>query len=437
MEHKVFIKTFGCQMNKYDSELICGILNNAGFSNTIFLDDADIVLVNTCSVRAHAAERAYSNLRDLSRLKKERKIKILGVCGCLAESEKERFLKKIPNIDLIIGPNYIRNINLYVERALNGESPIVAIGDITQDWKIDFNIYRQSDKKAYVTVIKGCNSFCSYCIVPYVRGREQSRPIDDILNEIKNLIKSGYKEICLLGQNVNSYGKDLYENIDFTDLLKRIDEIKGDFWIRFLTSHPKDIPTRLIDTVSKSNKICKYFHLPVQSGSDRILKLMNRGYTVSYFKDKIREIREKIKNVSISSDIIVGFPGETEEDFNETVELCKEIQFDSVFTFKYSVREGTTAAKLEDSVKKEEKEKRAKIIDEIQKDIALKLNQMLVGTVQRVLVDSKVKGKTIVGRTEGNKEVFFSSSNDLKSINDFVDVKITKACPFSLRGILV
>ncbi|MFH1824979.1 MAG: tRNA (N6-isopentenyl adenosine(37)-C2)-methylthiotransferase MiaB [Candidatus Firestonebacteria bacterium] len=434
---KFYIHTFGCQMNKYDSEVISGILTNASFSNTPCFTEADVILVNTCSVREHAEQRAYSKLIEFLALKKNKKDLIVGVVGCLADAYAEGILwldhkRKLPTVDLIIGPNHIRNIDLYVKRALNGEKPVIVVGDYKQDWEKDFTIDRVSSKKAWIAISKGCNSFCSYCIVPYVRGREESKPVSEILKEVRKLVQSGYREINLLGQNVNSYGKDLNEGIDFADLLRSIDELEGDFWIRFFTSHPKDIPAKLVETISKSKRICNHFHLPIQSGSDKILKLMNRGYTASYYKNKVKEIRDKIKEISITSDIIVGFPGESEEDFNETIKLVKEVRFDFAFTFKYSPRTKTKAYELKDDVKKEDKQQRLSILMGVQNQIALENNKELIGRILKVLVERDTSQKNEVCRTETNKIVEITNKDKIKQ--DFISVKIIKASPYGLKG---
>ncbi|MEI7904273.1 MAG: tRNA (N6-isopentenyl adenosine(37)-C2)-methylthiotransferase MiaB [Candidatus Firestonebacteria bacterium] len=430
-----YLHTMGCQMNKYDSELISGLLIKEGFKPAVSEQQADIVILNTCSVRALAAQKAYSYLGRLAKRKKKDKKLILVMSGCVAEQDGLEARDRIPGLDLVIGPSKIREIGKYLKETIRKKRGTIAVGDEGIDWKADPLIKRVSPSKAWITVSKGCNSFCSYCIVPYVRGRELSRPFEDILKEARELAAAGYSEINLLGQNVNTYGKDIPGHRDFSDLLKELASIEGRFRIFFMTSHPKDIPIKLIDTVAGSSKISPLFHLPVQSGSDRILKLMNRGYTRAGYQNNLKEIRSRVKGASITSDIIVGFPGETGEDFKETMELVSESGFDSAYTFKYSPRKGTAAAGLDDSVKQWEKEKRLEDLMALQASIGQKLNEALEGAVLEVLLDDPPYGKGgVTARTVSNKPVMLEKTGGLEAGARFVKVKITGATPFAVKG---
>ena len=440
MKRTYFIKTFGCQMNEYDSELVAGQLQELGLSEASKMEEADLILVNTCSVRALAEQKALSELgmfAVLKRKSKKRKI-FYGVIGCLAEHKGRKFLAKFWDIDLIVGPSHERNFKELVREALAGEGPVIALGEAVQDFSKDVSILRKSKNGAWVTVSKGCNSFCSYCIVPYLRGKEESRSLKSILKEVKLLIEEGYKEITLIGQNVNTYGKDLKDGkYDFSDLLKAIEAIPGKFWVRFYTSHPKDIPEKLMDTVAGAKKICPHFHLPIQSGSDRILKLMNRHYTRSDYLEIVRKLRERVNDVALSTDIIVGFPGETEADFKETMDLYAAANYDAAYTYKYSPRQGTKSFELEDDVSSQKKGERLKALMAMQRIVSSKVNNKLVGTIREVLLDNEQpKEHELTGRDKGNKPVFIKYAGK-KQEGYFIKVRIVKANPFSLVAELV
>ena len=434
MIKKYFIHTFGCQMNLSDSEIVSGVLDKAGLVEVDSYEKADICLVNSCSVRELAAQKARSELGMFAAYKrKSKKAVFYGIIGCLAEQEGKHLCVKFPDIDLIIGPAYERSIGESVKKLLAGKGPVYSTGAAKEDWTADTIIKRESKKNAWVTVSKGCNSFCSYCVVPYVRGRETSRPFESIVTEVEKLVSEGYKEINLLGQNVNTYGRDTAssKNRDFSDLLKAVDSIKGEFWVRFWTSHPKDIPLKLIETVADSEKICPHFHLPIQSGSDRILKLMNRNYTAEAYLRIIEEIKKRIKNVSVTSDIIVGFPGETEADFKRTLELYKKAAFDVAYTYTYSARKGTKAFDIKETVSEKMKNERLRELMDLQKIISQDVNDKYVGQLLPVLLDGTVEGVFLNGRTHNNKPIFVEGK---AGKSDFVQVKITEAKTFSLKG---
>jgi len=423
-------------MNQYDSELVAGILEKAGLSRAAAYEKADISLVNSCSVRELAAQKARSELGMFAAHKRKSKKKVYyGIIGCLAEQEGKKLSIKFPDIDFIVGPSEERRMEEYLQKVLSGRGPAVAVGAGKEDWKTDSLIKRESRKNAWVTVSKGCNSFCSYCVVPYVRGREASRPFESIISEVKKLVSEGYKEINLLGQNVNAYGKDLAGSADFSELLGAVDAVEGDFWVRFWTSHPKDIPLKLIETVASSKKICPHFHLPVQSGSDKILRLMNRNYTAESYLRIVEEIRKRIKDVSITSDIIVGFPGETEADFRHTIELYEKAAFDVAYTYTYSPRKGTKAYDMKDTVSGQIKDQRLKTLMELQRDLSQKVNDKYIGRVLPVLLDGTVVEDNLLnGRTNNNKPIFVEVPAGRKIKKDFTQVKITEAKPFSVKG---
>ena len=351
------VKTFGCQQNVADSEKIKGILDKLGYVLSQDPEQADLIIYNTCAVRENAEDRVFGNTGALKNLKQSKKDIIIGLCGCMTQQEHivDKIKQSYPQVDLILGTHSLHLLPELLYRVIINQKRVIDINNRDGLFPEDIPVLRDSDKKAWVPIMSGCDNFCTYCIVPYVRGRERSRASRDIINEIKDLINLGYCEITLLGQNVNSYGKGLEEKINFSQLLKNINNLPGDFEISFMTSHPKDCSKELIDTIAESNKISKHLHLPVQSGSNKILKLMNRKYNIQEYKDLVDYAKSKIKNLILSSDIIVGFPGETYEDFLETKEIIKYIKYDFLYSFIYSKRNGTIAAKMTDIVSEKEK----------------------------------------------------------------------------------
>ncbi|MFH1904537.1 MAG: tRNA (N6-isopentenyl adenosine(37)-C2)-methylthiotransferase MiaB [bacterium] len=366
---KVYIKTFGCQMNKHDSEVVLGLLLSQGYKAVESREKADVILVNTCSVRKHAEDKVYSMLGELTKLKKSKPDLIVGVMGCMAQKDKKVIFKRSSNVNFVCGTHNFQRIPEMIKTVAKQKTKI----DLTEMGKQVFvspTLSSRGEKNsAWVSIMKGCDNFCSYCIVPYVRGREISRSADDIMREVKELAHAGYKKVTLLGQNVNSYGKGLNENVDFSDLLKLIHRIEGIELIDFATSHPKDISLKLIDAVASLEKVSRYFHFPLQSGSDKILHLMNRGYTLSHYMEIVNKLREKIHNIKLGTDIIVGFPGEDETDFNQTYQVIKGIKFSQVYMFKYSPRQGTAAFKLKDNVTEQIKKDRLNKIINLQRSI--------------------------------------------------------------------
>jgi tRNA-2-methylthio-N6-dimethylallyladenosine synthase len=435
VEKRVYIETYGCQMNEHDSERMLRLLEGSHYLETKEAKEADLILINTCSVREKPEHKVYSALGRFKRLK-EGKGTIIGVAGCVAQQEGNRLLDRIPYLDMVIGTHAIPMLPQLLQKIeVSGER--VCETSFDQDGKYLEAILPQKplDKvKSYVTIMQGCDHFCSYCIVPYVRGREQSRSSQDIIEEVKHLAEMGVREVCLLGQNVNGYGKGLEEEMSFPELLYRINEINGLQRIRFTTSHPRDLSEELIQAFSKLPKLCEHFHLPFQSGSNKILKAMNRGYTKESYLGKIDRLKEMCPSIAVTADVIVGFPGEEEKDFEETLNLLQKVQFDDLFSFKYSPRKGTRAAQFEDRVEEKIKQDRLTILQRIQKGITLQKSQELEGRVEEVLVEgrSKQSDRDVTGRTRSNKIVNFQG--DLGLAGELVPVRITKAYPHSLRG---
>ncbi len=433
IKKKVFLKTFGCQMNVYDSEVLKGILSKNGYSITDRPEEAELLIVNTCSVREHAEVRAIGRLNELSRYKLENPEVKLAVIGCMAQRLGERFLKKVPALDFILGTEELFKLPDYLEK--KKENPIVALS-LTDLKEIGALPQRKTKFSAFVAISRGCDNFCSYCIVPYVRGPEKNRKISEILKEVQCLAVSGCKEVSLIGQNVNSYKDD---GFDFADLLSEVSKIDIQR-IRFMTSHPKDLSPKLIEVMSNLEKVCEHLHLPLQSGSDKILEKMNRKYSSEDYLRLVDSAKSKVENLSLTTDLIVGFPGEKDEDFQKTLEMIEKIEFDSAFMFKYSPREGTKAFLLEDDVPKDVKLERLQTLIEIQKNISRKKNQRLIGKTEEVLIDGiskrdKLKWK---GKGRSNKTVIIQKGEiDNNFLEEIVKVKITGADSFTLFGEII
>lgn len=433
---RYYIETWGCQMNEEDSEKLSGMLKRQGYTRTEVREDASIIIFNTCCVRENAENKVFGNLGRLKKQKEENPDLIIAICGCMMQQKgmADDILKRFPYVDIIFGTHNSYKFPEYLNRVKTEGVQIKEIFDKETEIVEGVPIDRLSDIKAFVTIMYGCNNFCTYCVVPYVRGRERSRKPEDIENEIKELVAKGYKEVTLLGQNVNSYGKGLEEEITFAQLLRRINEIEGLERIRFMTSHPKDLTLDVVYAIRDCDKICEQIHLPVQSGSDRILKVMNRHYTKEQYLKLAKEIRKEIPDVTFSTDIIVGFPGETEEDFNETLELVKEVQYDAAFTFIYSRRNHTPADKMENQIPDDVKHERFNRLVEVVNAGIAKGNKETEGKVYEVLVEGNSKNDEtkLTGRTRNGKLVNFTGCKEL--IGKLVDVKITKANSFSLIG---
>lgn len=432
---RAVVRTYGCQQNVSDSEKIKGMLMCMGYELTDKNEDADFILFNTCAVREHAEDRVFGNVGALKSLKRKNKDLIIALCGCMMEQEHvaDKIKTSFPFVDLLFGTQSLDHFPELAYKAMTEKTRVFERGIENKYIAEDLPIHRDNNIKAFVPIMYGCDNFCSYCVVPYVRGRERSRNPEAIIREVRQLVASGYKDITLLGQNVNSYGKNLNEDINFAKLLKEIDKIEGDYFLRFMTSHPKDATYELIDTMANSKHICKHLHLPVQSGSDRILKLMNRHYNRAKYIETVNYAKEKMPGLSLTSDIIVGFPGETYNDFKMTLSLIKDVGFSSLFTFIYSKRVGTKAAKMEDPVSYEEKSKWFKELLEVQEEMALKYTKSLVGKEIKVLIESKAsKQGMLTGRTEGNIIVDLAGKEEL--IGKFINVKIVEATNWMVKG---
>lgn len=351
-----FSITYGCQMNENDTERLAGQLRCMGYEEGTDMESADLIFINTCCVRESAENKIYGKIGELKRLKTNNPELIIGITGCMAQKNKEKLFKRAPHIDFILGTHNVHQLIKVVKDVEESHQHVLAVIDSAEEMPSSVPTARKGGVSAWVTIMYGCNNFCTYCIVPYVRGRERSRELKDIIKEIEELAKTGVKEITLLGQNVNSYGKD-NNGADFADLLLEIDKVKGIERVRYMTSHPRDMNDKVIQAIKNSNKVCSHFHLPIQSGCNEILKKMNRGYTVEYYKDLVDKIRKAIPDAAITTDLIMGFPGETSEHFIETLELIKEIKYDAAYTFLYSKRSGTPAAIMDEQVELAEKEK--------------------------------------------------------------------------------
>jgi tRNA-2-methylthio-N6-dimethylallyladenosine synthase len=422
---KFYLSTFGCQMNVHDSEKMAGILKADGYSETDNPKDADIVIFNTCSIRQKAEQKFFSSLGKIKSLKKTRPELKIAVAGCIAQQEGNKILKRSPYVDYIIGPQ-----NLHVlKNIIDSDTLVTATDDNPFITDIELPAERTDKVRAWVNIMYGCNNFCSYCIVPYTRGREKSRAVNSIINEIKELAENGYKEVTLLGQNVNSYQSDA----DFSGLLGQINRLDGIERIRFVTSHPKDLSDNLIYAMRDLEKVCEHIHLPLQSGSTKILGLMNRKYTYEDYLKKIEKLRNAMPKISITSDIIAGFPQETDEDHNSTISALKGIEFDNIFAFKYSQRPGTEASGMEGQLSDEVRSERLSEILEIQNKISFKKNKELEGTVQEILIEENSDKDTLIGRTRTNKTVNISLHKNIK-IGDIIKVEITRALQHSLKG---
>ncbi len=432
---KAFIRTYGCQQNVADSERIKGMLKAAGYSFTDTPDDADFILFNTCAVREHAEDRVFGNVGALKNLKRRHPSILIALCGCMMEQEHvaKRIRDSFPFVGLVFGTHCMHEFPELLYKSLVDGSRVFVRDNDDKLVHEGIPVERDGRIKGWLPIMYGCDNFCTYCIVPYVRGRERSRRPEVILAEAREMIESGYKDITLLGQNVNSYGKGLDPRPTFAGLIREIDRIPGDYWLRFMTSHPKDCTRELIDTIAESEHISLHLHLPFQSGSDRILKEMNRRYTREKYLDIVNYAKERIPGVSLTSDVIVGFPGETYEDFQETLSLIREVGFTSLFTFIYSPRKGTPAAEMDDPVTDEEKGRRFRELLDVQEQIAAERCASMVGTVEKVLVEEKAKADGVLcGRTSGNIIVEFPGDDSL--IGSFCRVRITEARNWILRG---
>ena len=428
-----YVETYGCQQNEADSEKLRGYLSQSGYAIGKEPEGADVVVMNTCSIREHAEQRVFGNLGALTHTKRRHPEQKIFLCGCMAGEPKvsERIKKSYPFVDGVISTHHLWQFPEILYRVLTDKKRQFYVEDEAGSIAEGIPQVRDSSLKAWVSIMYGCNNFCTYCIVPYVRGRERSRKPEDILKECRQLAENGCREITLLGQNVNSYGKDLDCGVDFADLLEQIAQIPGDFLIRFMTSHPRDASEKLFDTMAKNPKIAKQLHLPFQSGSSRVLKAMNRHYDREIYLRKVRYAKNVMPELVLTSDVIVGFPGETEEEFEETLSLIEEVRYDSLFTFIFSPRTGTPAAGMEDPTPKEEKNARFDRLCARQNAISEEIHQGYVGRTLRCLVDGQ-EGDMLTARTEGGRLVRFEGPQCL--VGGYHDLRITGSTTWSLTG---
>jgi len=432
---RAYVETYGCQQNEADSERIRGMLAQSGYAIADEAENADVVVMNTCAIREHAEQRVFGNLGALTHTKRRHPAQKIFLCGCMAGQEVvvNRIKHSYPYVDGVFSTHHLWQFPEILYRVLTGKKRVFFVEDEPGSIAEGLPQLRDQSLKAWVSIMYGCNNFCTYCIVPYVRGRERSRKMEDILAECRQVIANGAKEITLLGQNVNSYGKDLEEKIDFADLLAEIAKIPGQFLIRFMTSHPRDASKKLFDTMANEPKIAKQLHLPFQSGSSRILKAMNRHYDREHYLELVNYAKSVMPDLVLTSDVIVGFPGETEENFKETLSLISEVHYDSLFTFIFSPRPGTPAASMEDPTPKEEKNRRFDALCALQNSISESIHTGYIGKTMRCLVDGKDKD-LLTARTEGGRLVRFKGSESL--IGTFTDIIITGATTWSLTGTL-
>jgi tRNA-2-methylthio-N6-dimethylallyladenosine synthase len=430
--------TYGCQMNENDSERLAGQLKALGYEETGRLEEADVILVNTCCVRESAEKKIHGKIGELKRLKTANPNLIIGVAGCMAQKDRDRLFKRAPHIDLVLGTHNIHQLGDIITELNQSRGRVLAVWDQAERLASDVPTVRKNNIAAWLPIMYGCNNFCTYCIVPYVRGRERSRPLGEVVAEAAALAARGVREITLLGQNVNSYGKDEADHADFADLLTAVDAVDGIARIRYMTSHPRDMNARVIDAVKNSRHVCEHFHLPIQAGSDAVLKAMNRGYTAADYRRLVASIRTAVPGASLTTDIIVGFPGETEAMFADTLGLMAEVRFDAAYTFLYSQRSGTPAAAMPDQIPLPVKKERLRRLMDLQNGISLEVNRGLVGTKAEVLVEgeSKNDANKMMGRTRTNKIVIWDRTGGEKA-GDLVTVAIDAAQTWVLKGTLV
>ena len=433
---KAMVDTYGCQQNEADSEKIRGMLREMGYEFTSDENEADVVVMNTCAVREHAEQRVYGNVGALTHTKKANPNQKIIICGCMAQQQSvaDKLRESYRHVDIVFGPHALWRFPEFLKEVLTEGGRVFEI--TPSDGAIAEGIpqVRDGAVKAWLSVMYGCNNFCTYCIVPYVRGRERSRTPEDILAEAKSLVEAGYKDITLLGQNVNSYGKDLGTGVDFADILREVCAIPGDFIVRFMTSHPKDATEKLFKTMAENPKCAHHIHLPFQSGSDRILRAMNRHYDRAKYLDLVHKAREYMPDVVLTSDVIVGFPGETEEDFADTLSLVEEVEYDALFTFIYSKRPGTPAAEYPDPATREMKQMRFDLLVKLQNMISERKHAAYVGKTERVLIDGR-DGEYLTSRTNGGRLVRVTGGE--RMIGEFADVKITGSNTWALYGELI
>lgn len=435
---KAYVHSFGCQLNVSDGEKIKGLLKKIGYSFTEDTSEADLIILNTCAVRENAEDRVLGIVGSMKHLKELKPDLIIGISGCMTAQEHvvERIKKSYPQVDFVLGTSAIHSLPTLLLDCLNGARFSADIAEYA-DFSENQEQVRESSYKASVPIMFGCNNFCTYCIVPYVRGRERSRKAEEIIKEVKGLAADGYKEIMLLGQNVNSYGNDLKESLTFPQLLRELDKIEGDFVIRFMSSHPKDATKELLDAIIECKKVAKHLHLPVQSGSNEILAAMNRRYTTEKYLEIVDYLRNYDADFSITTDLIVGFPNETADDFEKTLDLIKRVRYDNIYSFIYSKRTGTKAAEIEDKISDDEKSQRMRRLLDVQREITTESYKRFKGKTLRVLVDGESRKKKGFLTGKSNEFIIVEFEGDASLIGQFVDVKITDAMNWAVAGELV
>jgi tRNA-2-methylthio-N6-dimethylallyladenosine synthase len=427
---RVYIETYGCQMNMADSEVVGGILTNHGYTFTSEISEADILLVNTCAIRDNAEQRIYGRVGLFGTFKKHKPGVVIGILGCMAERLRFRLVEEERLVDLVVGPDEYRRLPSLIENAFVGEKGIATRLSRVENYE-DIVPLRTEGVIAWLSVMRGCDKFCTFCVVPFTRGRERSRSLQSITEEVRSLAAQGFKEVTLLGQNVNSYRDGCY---DFADLMQHVAEVDRTVRVRFTTSHPQDMSDKLIETIAMNDNICKYIHLPVQSGSNRILSEMNRTYTIEHYLSLVEKIRAAMPGASLTTDIISGFPSETEEEHVMTVDLMRHVRYDGAYTFKYSPRENTKAWEMADDVPEDVKGQRVFEISQMQQKISFELNQRTIGAVERILVEApgRKSEDEWTGRTDTNKMVVFRRVNE--QAGEYIDVLIDRCSPATLFG---
>ncbi len=436
---KYLIKTYGCQMNLHESEKLAGVLENAGFSATDKENEADVIVFNTCCIRESAEQKIYAHIGALKSIYKKNPNLIVAVCGCMAQEKgtSDIIQKKFPFVKIVFGTHNLTKFKEYLDKYNLSKKRVFEIWENEKDIDENCPKYRTSGYNAWVNISYGCNNFCTYCIVPYVRGRERSRDMNDIINEVKELVHNGYKYITLLGQNVNSYGNDIDDkNVTFANLLDKLSNLDGNFKIKFMTSHPKDLNDEVINVIAKKSKICKVIHLPCQSGSTKILKAMNRRYSREEYIALIDKIKTKIKDVVLTSDFIVGFPGETEEDFIQTCSLVEYCKYNSIFAFMYSKRKGTIAEKMDNQIDIATKRQRVNKLLAIQHQITKEINLNLKDSIHNVIIEKTLDNNQYLAKSDCGKTIIVNADSKLEE-NQFYDIKITKITNNKIFGKLI
>lgn len=440
MGKQYFTITYGCQMNESDTERINGQLAELGYTEAPAMEDADIIILNTCSIRQNAEEKVYGKIGEIKRVKEKNPDLLVGIMGCMAQENKGKLISRMPIIDFVLGPYHIHDLKEVVEEELAARQHVVRTQmnpERVKDYS-ELRAERKSRTFAWVPIMQGCNKFCTYCIVPYVRGRQTSRTVEDIVREAEGLAKEGYKEITLLGQNVNSYGLDFRDGTDFADLICALDRVDGIERIRYMTSHPRDMTFDMVDAMADSPKVARHMHLPVQHGDNEMLRRMNRGYTIEHFLELLAYVRKRMPDIAVTTDLITGFPGETEEMHQATLRLLREAQFDSAYTFIYSPRQGTPAARMENQIPDDVKKRRLQELMDVENGISLAKNQAMEGRVFSILVEGPTKQDADhwYGRTSTNKMIIFPKTDGL-AIGDMREALVEQAQTWVLKGKLV